>query len=121
MNVLPILGGNRPTCEETQQRLLSETMSRGNLSMCTVNDVPGTYSYFQVCTSALCIPQIFCEDPELWVIYENIMLKYWAERVVMKVGFSDKNSTTLIVCFVNYSIEKNREIINEHSNKKSTW
>ena len=58
------LGGGRPTCEETQQRILNETMNRGNVSMCTANDVPSTYSYFQVCTSALCIPQVFCEDPE---------------------------------------------------------
>ena len=63
-NLLFIAGGSRPTCEETQERLLNETMSRGNISMCTANDVPGTYSYFQVCTLALCIPQVYCEDPE---------------------------------------------------------
>ena len=62
---MSLLGGSRPTCEETQQSLLNETMSRGNVSMCTADDVPGTYSYFQVCTSALCIPHIYCEDPEL--------------------------------------------------------
>ena len=54
----------RPTCEETQQRVLNETMNRSNISMCTANDVPGTFSYFQVCTAALCIPQVYCEDPE---------------------------------------------------------
>ena len=63
-NVLFIVGADRPSCEETQQRVLNETMNRSNISMCTANDVPGTFSYFQVCTAALCIPQVYCEDPE---------------------------------------------------------
>ena len=46
-------------------RTRNETLARVNdIGICSVNEVPGTFNFFGVCSSAFCIPVEFCEEPE---------------------------------------------------------
>ena len=61
------LTGERPSCEETYERVYNDTVARhnaGTLLTCSVNDVPGTFNYYGVCSTASCIPLDYCLLPE---------------------------------------------------------
>ena len=62
-----IVGTGRPDCADTLAIVRNDTLQRftaGDLSTCTVNDVPATFTYFSVCSSASCLPLDYCLLPQ---------------------------------------------------------
>ena len=69
--------GGRPSCSDVVAFKTNQTLTNirsMDLTMCSVNDVPGTYSYFSVCSSVSCIPLDFCLQADLWV-FKTFMVK----------------------------------------------
>lgn len=59
--------GGRPSCEDTVSHIIAganESRVNGTLENCVANDVPGTFSYFGVCSSISCLPVDFCESTD---------------------------------------------------------
>ena len=63
-----VAAGRRPLCEETIDIVMNDTLTRFNaneLEECTVNEVPGTFTYYSVCATASCLPVDYCESVDL--------------------------------------------------------
>ena len=72
----------RPTCDTTQERVWSDFLERysdNQLQACTVEQVPGVFNYFAVCSSPICIPVDFCENAA-W--YRTKKLEFWVKILV---------------------------------------
>ena len=67
--------GGRPSCSDIMALKTNQTLTNiTDVMMCSANDVPGTFSYFSVCSSVSCIPLDFCLQADLWV-FKTFMIK----------------------------------------------